>query len=95
MARLLAHVDAQAMLEDQALCARVVEWKNRVFARGWARYDLAKRGTFRLLPPRARRAALSRDYAQMRPIFLAAPADSTRYCRLSKQLNELSTTYEA
>ena len=75
MARLLAHIDAQAMLENQALCARVVEWKNRVFARQWARYDLAKRGTFRLLPDPARRAALSRDYAQMRPMFLAAPPD--------------------
>ena len=75
MARLLGHPDAPAMLEDHALCARVVEWKNRVFARQWARYDLAKQGTFRLLPPRARRAALSRDYTQMRPMFLAAPPD--------------------
>jgi len=63
------------MLEDHALCARVVAWKDRVFARQWARYDLAKRGTFRLLPPQARRAALSRDYTQMRPMFLSAPPD--------------------
>lgn len=75
MARLLGHLNAQAMLEDHALCARVVEWKNRVFARQWARYDLARPGTFRLLPPQARSAALSRDYAQMRPMFLAAPPD--------------------
>jgi Nucleotidyl transferase AbiEii toxin, Type IV TA system len=75
MARLLEHVSAAVMLEDHALCARVVEWKNRVFARQWARYDLAKQGTFRLLPPPARRAALSRDYAQMRPMFLVAPPD--------------------
>jgi hypothetical protein len=75
MARLLGHPDGPAMLGDHALCARVVEWKNRTFARQWARYDLAKQGTFRLPPPHARREALARDYAQMRPMFLATPPD--------------------
>ena len=46
-----------------------------MFARQWARYDLAKPGTFRLLPPPARRATLARDYAQMRAMFLAPPPD--------------------
>lgn len=73
MGRLLQHGDASAMLSDHGLCARVVAWKGRVFARQWARYDLAKPGTFRLLPPPARRTALSRDYAQMRAMFLSAP----------------------
>ena len=59
----------------RALCARVVEWKSRVFARQWARYDLAQPATFRLLPTDERRAALSRDYAQMRAMFIAAPPE--------------------
>ena len=46
-----------------------------MFARQWARYDLAKPGTFRLLPADDRLAALARDYAQMRAMFLAAPPD--------------------
>ena len=75
MERLLRHPDANTMLADHALCARVVEWKSRVFARQWARYDLAQPATFRLLPPNERRAALSRDYAQMRPMFIAAPPE--------------------
>jgi hypothetical protein len=75
MARLLEHAIAGAMLADHALCARVVEWKNRVFARQWARYDLAKPGTFRLLPTAARLAPLARDYAQMRAMFLASPPE--------------------
>ncbi len=75
MGRLLLHSSAAAMLSDQALCARVVEWKRRVFARQWARYDLAKPGTFRLLPADGRLAALARDYAQMRAMFLAAPPE--------------------
>lgn len=73
MGRLLQREDASAMLGDHSLCARVVAWKSRVFARQWARYDLAKPGTFRLLPPPARRTALARDYAQMRAMFLSAP----------------------
>lgn len=75
MARLLGHPDAATMLADRTLCARVVEWKSRVFARRWARYDLAKPGTFRLLAPATRRAALLRDYAQMRSMFLAEPPE--------------------
>jgi hypothetical protein len=75
MARLLGQESAGAMLADYATCARVVEWKTRVFARQWARYELAKPGTFRLLPPAPRLAALARDYAQMRAMFLAAPPE--------------------
>jgi len=75
MERLLRHPDATAMLADHSLCARVVDWKSRVFARKWARYDLAVPGTLRLLPAEARLAALARDYAQMRAMFIAAPPE--------------------
>lgn len=73
MARLLQHSRGDDMLADRALCRRVVEWKSRVFARQWARYDLAVPGSFRLLPPPLRLGALRRDYAQMQPMFLSAP----------------------
>ncbi|MFZ2393379.1 nucleotidyl transferase AbiEii/AbiGii toxin family protein [Rhodoferax sp.] len=73
MVRLLAHADAPQFLADKTQCERVVGWKSRVFARGWARYDLAGHGTFRLVPPVARQADLARDYATMRPMFMTAP----------------------
>jgi hypothetical protein len=73
MVQLLAHADAPLFWADKAQCMRVVDWKSRVFARGWARYDLAQHGTFRLLPPIARQAALARDYATMRPMFMSEP----------------------
>ncbi len=73
MARLLQHAQAPAMLGDHALCARVVGWKSRVFARQWARYDTALPGSFRLLPAAARIGELARDYAAMRPMFLTPP----------------------
>ncbi|PUE48068.1 hypothetical protein B9Z47_09545 [Limnohabitans sp. 2KL-1] len=49
--RLLGHPQAGEMLANDALRERVVNWKSKVFARSWARYDLAQRGTFRLVPP--------------------------------------------
>jgi len=73
MVRLLAHADASRFLADKAQCERVVDWKSRVFARGWARYDLARHGTFRLVPPLARQSDLARDYATMRPMFMTEP----------------------
>lgn len=75
MSRLLRHANAPVMLADHALCARGVDWKSRVFARQWARYDLARPGTFRLLPPLARVMPLARDYAQMRAMFLSPPPE--------------------
>jgi hypothetical protein len=73
MVRLLAHPDAARFLADAQQCARVVDWKSRVFARGWARYDLAKAGTFRLVPPAERQASLAQDYAEMRAMFISEP----------------------
>lgn len=73
MVRLLAHADAPRFLADAEQCARVVDWKSRVFARGWARYELARPGSFRLVPPAERQAALAQDYAQMRAMFMSEP----------------------
>jgi len=93
MVRLLEHPDASAFLADRAQCARVVDWKSRVFARAWAHYDLAQHGSFRLAPPLARQAALARDYATMRPMFMTEPpsfaALMTALADAESQLNEL------
>jgi hypothetical protein len=73
MAKLLGHPNAAQYLADKAQCQRVVDWKSRVFARGWARYDLANHGTFRLVPAAQRQADLAQDYATMRPMFMTEP----------------------
>jgi len=73
LACLLAHKDAKAFMADKARAQRVVEWKSRLFARGWAHYELAKHGSFRLVPPHVRHAELERDYIAMRPLFLHEP----------------------
>lgn len=89
MARLLGHPQGAAMLADHEQCARVVDWKGRFFARQWARYDLARPGTFRLAPTKQRRDALARDYAAMRPMFLSEP---TGFADLITQLADAERT---
>lgn len=72
-ARLLAHPRASEFLADTEMCLRVAEWKSRVFARKWARYELAKPGSFKLVPPEARLKNVEKDYVAMRPMFLSDP----------------------
>jgi len=92
LVRLLQHAEAAAFMADKSLCARVADWKSRVFGRAWARYDLAKHGSFRLVPPAHRHAALAQDYAVMRPMFLREPPP---FERLMAQLATAERTLNA
>ena len=73
MSRLAQHPACSSYFAMDDLCGRVVNWKSRFFARTSARYDLAKRGTFRLVPPPERLAELSADYDAMRQMFISVP----------------------
>ena len=55
-----------AALADLALLKDVAEFKQRFYPRGWARYDLAKPGTLKLMPSGHVLSALKKDYEQMR-----------------------------
>jgi hypothetical protein len=55
------------------LLADVALHKSRYFASSWARYDTARPGAFKLVPPPHRWAAVGEDYAQMRPMFMKEP----------------------
>jgi hypothetical protein len=61
-----------ALLNNE-LRQHVADWKSKFFPSSWARYDLAKPGTFRLVPPEPRRAELEKDYLAMQPMFLREP----------------------
>ena len=52
-------------LADEELLARVVEFKDKFYHCPWARYDLAKRGTMRLMPPTYNVEKLRADYEHM------------------------------
>jgi nucleotidyltransferase AbiEii toxin of type IV toxin-antitoxin system len=74
-AALARHPAAMKSIDQHALRGRVVAWKGQFFGSSWARYDLARPGTFRLVPPAGRLPALRRDYQAMRDMYLSAPAD--------------------
>jgi Nucleotidyl transferase AbiEii toxin, Type IV TA system len=92
MAKLLGHPQAAQYLADQTQCARVVSWKSRVFARSWARYDLAQPGSFRLAPPAQREADLALDYRIMRPMFMSEPPP---FDEILAQLRQAEATLNA
>ncbi len=85
MACLLESPRCSNFLQDEILCDRVAEWKSRIFGRQWARYDLARKGSFRFVPPPNRMAALARDYEKMFPMFLREPPT---FAQVMNQLTE-------
>ena len=72
-AALWRHASRPQSLERKDLLEDVVLHKSRYFASSWANYDTARAGSFRLVPPRYRCAALAQDYDVMRPMFLTEP----------------------
>ena len=60
-------------LADIALLDRVVRHKKAFYPSGWAKYDLARVGSLRLVPPDERRAALERDYRSMSVMIFGNP----------------------
>jgi hypothetical protein len=73
-AALARHPTASKAVDQHDLRRRVVGWKSLFFGSSWANYDLAKPGTFRIVPPAQRLTALRRDYRAMRDMYLAEPA---------------------
>jgi Nucleotidyl transferase AbiEii toxin, Type IV TA system len=72
-AALWRHAGRDAALSRLDLLEDVRLHKSRFFASAWAHYDTAQRGSFRLVPPTHRHAALAQDYAKMQAMFLTAP----------------------
>ncbi len=72
-AALARHPTAIKAIEQHGLRDRVVAWKGQFFGSSWARYDLAKPGTFRLVPPAERLPVLRRDYQAMKDMYLSEP----------------------
>ena len=84
-AKVDALLDRTAALGDLDLLHSVVEFKKKFYARAGARYDLAKPGTFRLLPPTHARESLAEDYDEMQiMLFGDAPAFDEILARLGQ-----------
>ena len=62
-------------LADTDLLARVVAFKDKFYRCPWARYDLAKRGTMRLMPPEHNVPKLRDDYEHMQNMIFGEKPD--------------------
>jgi hypothetical protein len=60
-------------LADKELLAQVVRHKETFYPSGWARYDLARPGSFHLVPQKERMASLDRDYRNMAVMIFGEP----------------------
>ena len=60
-------------LADMDLLAQVVRHKETFYPSAWARYDLARPGSFRVLPAENRIAALEKDYRDMAVMIFGEP----------------------
>jgi len=76
------------VLANDELRQHVADWKSRFFPSSWARYDLAKPGTFHLAPPESRMVELEKDYLAMRPMFLNEPPP---FATVVKALSDLES----
>ena len=56
-------------LADNNLLTKVVDFKDKFYRCPWARYDLAKRGTMRLMPPDYNLNKLHDDYKHMQKML--------------------------
>jgi|TARA_R110000772_G_scaffold257336_2_gene374100 hypothetical protein len=79
------HIAATA-LQDIALLQTVVEFKQRFYPRGWARYDLAVPGTLRLMPSDEILRDLEKDYRAMQTMIFGKIPDFTDILKSLRQL---------
>jgi hypothetical protein len=72
MARTRVKADAFADLE---LLRAVAAFKDKFYHRGWARYDQAKPGTMRIVPPEHVMKTVAKDYEGMRLMIFGERPD--------------------
>lgn len=74
------------LLENIDLLDRVVEFKTKFYPRGWARYDLAKKGTLKLVPDKYRVDLLEKDYKAMQDMLFG---DKPSFNEIMDSIREL------
>jgi len=94
MARLTVSSVKDRALQNLGLLESVVVFKDKFFPRGWAHYDLAVPGTFRLVPPDYRIGELKKDYDAMQVMIYGQVPDFSEILEilsdLEWQINHLS-----
>ncbi len=82
----------EAAFVDWTLLSTVVDFKTKFYPASWAHYDLAKPGTFRLMPADNNLKMLANDYAQMQVMFFG---EIPPFSELMNALQELEAEINA
>ena len=74
------HMMASSSVKESALrmlglLSEVADFKDKFYHCAWAKYDLAKPGTMRLMPSHANEKILEKDYAEMKSMIFKNPPD--------------------
>jgi len=77
-----------AALANLELLANVVKFKERFYPRSWARYDLAKPGSFRLVPEGHILAAVETDYRAMANMIFGDRPEIGKIMTILKKLQD-------
>jgi len=75
LARLAEHEIGEKALNEISLLADVADHKEIFFEAKWAKYDLARPGTLKLIPPPERISALKDDYSKMHEMIFGEVPD--------------------
>ena len=93
MSRMAMSSVKDTALNDLVLLADVVAFKQQFYPRGWARYDLARPSTFRIVPGDHVRRAIEADYRKMREMIFGEFPDFSAMMEilafLEKEINDL------
>ena len=87
-AALWQHPSSQSARSQLDLLERVASFKARFYPSKWARYDLARPGTLRLLPAEERTAELAADYRRMAVMYFQGPAAFAEIVAALRQAEE-------
>lgn len=90
--RMASHPESRSFMADKAMARRVADWKAKFFPRTWGKYETAAHGTFQLVPPEGRLAALEDDYKKMGPLFVK---EAPTFKKLLDDLAELEKKLNA
>jgi hypothetical protein len=78
-------------LANISILQNVAEFKQRFYPRGWARYDLAKPGTLRLVPEGHILESVKNDYKAMRNMIYGDYYDFEKILKVLEELeNEIN-----
>jgi len=83
------HEVGMRAVKDVDLLLKVAQHKGAFFPAAWARYDLAKPGSLKLLPPPSRLSELERDFERMREMIFG---DVPTFQLILSKLKEIETS---